>query len=408
MESPWNPGRFTKTEAPYQLLPALRAEEFRALKADIAQRGVLVPIERDDRGVLLDGHHRLRAIEELRAKGMQVADPPVIVRVGLSEAEKRSHVRSLNLHRRHLTAAERRAVIAAQLEEAPEVSDRSVAHALSVSPSTVAAVRRRLGDVPSERFGQLERRVGRDGRRRRLPQRRAILAPSESHAKRAIAALEIIPDEALPERVLTASDTAVAAQMISRDANREKRLERLRDPGSLRNTGIGKYAVLLVDPPWRYSGASDPTRTAENHYPTMPHEELLELPVGEIAAPSSVLFLWATPPKVAEAVELIAKWGFRFKTCAVWDKERLGLGSWYRLQHELVLVATRGKLPPPAPVNRPLSVIRSPRLAHSAKPAAVRQQIERMYPDVPRIELFARGRIDGWDVWGLEAESVAI
>ncbi|HET7552345.1 MAG TPA: MT-A70 family methyltransferase [Gemmatimonadaceae bacterium] len=229
------------------------------------------------------------------------------------------------------------------------------------------------------------------------------MAPSEADAKRAVAALQAVPADALPERILTTADTAVAARMIRRESAREERLERLRDPGSLRCVGPGKYVVLVVDPPWRYTGASDPTRTAENHYPTLSHDELLALPVGEIAARHAVLFLWTTPPKVAEAAELIAAWGFAYKTCAVWDKERLGLGSWYRLQHELLLIATRGNVPPPAPMNRPPSVIHAPRGAHSAKPATVREQIERMYPHVPRIELFARGAVPGWEVWGFEA-----
>lgn len=95
--------------------------------------------------------------------------------------------------------------------------------------------------------------------------------------------------------------------------------------------------------------------------------------------------------------------GFTYTTCAAWDQERIGLGSWYRLQHELLLIATRGGMPPPAPANRPASLIRSPRGVHSAKPPEVREQVERMFPRVPKVELFAREKAPRWAVWGFEA-----
>lgn len=393
--------------APYQLLPPISEQEFARLKQDIAAKGVLIPIEQDERGNLLDGHHRMRAVQELRGAGVNVPDPPVIVRVGLSEFEKRAHVRAINLHRRHLTAAQRRAVIEDQLREVPGRSDRAIAHDLAVSPTTVGMVRRRLGERGETVQTGQSARTGRDGRTRRMPVVRAILAADGRQARRAVEALSVVPTSALPKGVLTAADADVAARIVRRESAREARVARLRDPGELRRLGRGRYPVLYVDPPWAYTGASDPGRTAERHYPTMTHEELLQLPVGAVAAKSAVLFVWAPPPKLAEAVELIDAWGFEFKTSAVWDKEIAGMGSWYRQQHELLLVATRGDMPPPAPPVRPRSVIRDPRAQHSSKPGVARQQIETMYPDVPRIELFARGLVPGWDVWGFEAEESA-
>ena len=84
---------------PYQLLPPLSPDEFAALKADIAKHGILVAVELDDHGHLLDGHHRVRAWQELRAEGIRVPDFPRVIRAGLSEAEKRAHVRAVNLVR---------------------------------------------------------------------------------------------------------------------------------------------------------------------------------------------------------------------------------------------------------------------------------------------------------------------
>ena len=387
----------------YQLFPPLDGTAYRELKADIARRGIMVPIERDENGDILDGHHRVRVAEELAAEGTVVAIPQIL-RLDMSESEKRAHVRALNLLRRHLTASQRRVVVEEQLRETPERSDRSIAKALAMSPSTVAMVRRRLGEKePTVQLGQ-SKRIGRDGRRRKQPKPRAVFAGSAADASRALATLDVLPVGLLPERMLTSDDMTVAARLVRQESAREVQIARMQDPGRLK----GRYTVLYVDPPWQYDGASDPARKAERYYPTMSHEELLALPVGDIAASNAVLLMWVVPPKIAEAVALLTAWQFDFRTSACWDKggpggTRIGLGSFYRQQHELLFVATRGNVPPPAPANRPPSIIRAARGAHSAKPAIVREQIEAMYGNVPRIELFARGPVPGWDTWGLEA-----
>lgn len=221
-------------ESTYQLLPPLKDLEYLELKRDIARRGVQVPVEMDDAGNVLDGHHRLRALRELSAEGLGLPEAPVIVRVGMSEAEKRLHVRSLNVHRRHLSTAQRRALIEEQLRETPDRSDRAVAHALSVSPSTVGMVRRRL-DAATVRVGQSaeESRIGRYGRWRRVPPGWAILASSQSEAEKVVSALGMVPAGALREGFLTTADTAVAARIVRREGAREERFERLRNPGSV-------------------------------------------------------------------------------------------------------------------------------------------------------------------------------
>lgn len=129
----------------YQVMPDLAPEDFSALKADIAERGVLVPVEYDEDGNILDGHHRVEACEQLG-----LSDWPRFVRKGLSEAEKRQHARQLNLARRHLNREQKRGLISEQLRETPEKSNRQVAYGLGVSHPTVANVRRELeesGDV---------------------------------------------------------------------------------------------------------------------------------------------------------------------------------------------------------------------------------------------------------------------
>lgn len=170
-------------------------------------------------------------------------------------------------------------------------------------------------------------------------------------------------------------------------------------------TVAGPFEVLYVDPPWRYEHAPDDTRAIENHYPTMRLDEIKALKVP--AADHAVLFLWATSPKLAEALEVMAAWRFDYRTSLVWVKDRIGMGYYIRGQHELLLVGKRGDLPVPEPSDRPASVIHAPRLEHSAKPEVVYQLLERMYPTRTLVELFARQSRPGWAAWGNQAEAVA-
>lgn len=106
-----------------------------------------------------------------------------------------------------------------------------------------------------------------------------------------------------------------------------------------------KYQVIYADPPWRYDFSQSKTRKIENQYPTMKLEDIkqLEVPVED----NSVLYLWTTAPKLQEGIEVLKAWGFEYKTCAIWDKEVIGMGYWFRNQHEVLLVGVRGKFSPP-------------------------------------------------------------
>lgn len=168
----------------------------------------------------------------------------------------------------------------------------------------------------------------------------------------------------------------------------------------------GRYGVIYADPPWRFEPYSRDTgmdRAADNHYPSMTLDDIRSLPVP--AADDAVLFLWATAPMLPEAIEVMTGWGFAYKSHFVWVKDRTGTGYWSRNCHELLLVGTRGEIPAPAPGEQFASVINAAVGEHSAKPAAVAEMIEEMFPSLPAIELFARGPRLGWTVWGNEALS---
>ena len=161
-----------------------------------------------------------------------------------------------------------------------------------------------------------------------------------------------------------------------------------------------KYNIVYADPPWRYDFAETSSREIENQYPTMELEDIKMLNVP--SADNSVLLLWATAPKLKEAFAVMESWGFTYKTCAVWDKEKIGMGYWFRGQHELLLVGTKGACSPPLPENRFSSVIREARTQHSKKPAIVQDMIEQMFPNGKYLELFCRVPRQGWAAWGNE------
>ena len=172
----------------------------------------------------------------------------------------------------------------------------------------------------------------------------------------------------------------------------------------------GPYSIIYADPPWSYRAWSgQKSRTADSHYSTMSRRDLLELPVDAIAARDAVLFLWTTAPTLPQGLELIEAWGFRYKTVAfTWVKRNRksggwawGLGHYTRANAEFCLLGTRGHTLP-RESHSVHSVIDAPRGRHSEKPSETRDRIVELFGDLPRIELFARQRADGWDAWGDE------
>lgn len=171
-----------------------------------------------------------------------------------------------------------------------------------------------------------------------------------------------------------------------------------------------KFNLIYADPPWQYRQKSL-SGAAEHHYKTLNMEELSALPVDSLAADDCTLFLWATFPLLPEALCLIKKWGFTYKTVAfVWVKQNqkkagwfFGLGFWTRGNAEICLLATKGK--PKRKSAGVHQIIVSPREAHSKKPDIVREKIVELMGDIPRVELFARQSTPSWDVWGNEVES---
>lgn len=162
----------------------------------------------------------------------------------------------------------------------------------------------------------------------------------------------------------------------------------------------GSYGVIYADPPWSYENGTVPNGGVDQHYDTMDVEDIKSINVP--AAEDSILYLWATVTHLPEALEVMESWGYEYKTQAVWDKKSVGVGYWFRGQHELLLLGVRGDVSPPSEEVRRSSLFEQERGSHSEKPPSVRWYIERAHPDMDKLELFARDGTTEWDLWGDE------
>lgn len=171
-------------------------------------------------------------------------------------------------------------------------------------------------------------------------------------------------------------------------------------------TTDGGWQVIYADPPWRFASnsATKPGRNAIKHYDCMTVEEICAVPVKDIAAPAALLLMWVTVPFAHRADEVVRAWGFRTKSQIIWPKQRIGTGYWARNQHELVVIATRGRFPCPRPALFPTSIIPGAQREHSRKPEWVADQVDARLPGLRKLEMFARRQRAGWTVWGNDTE----
>jgi N6-adenosine-specific RNA methylase IME4 len=221
-----------------------------------------------------------------------------------------------------------------------------------------------------------------------------------------------VKDDAFEEhlkdlRAKRAEITTAGVLRLARDLKREETDPKAHGPEACTVDDLHKlvsrgerFGTIYADPPWQYGNQG--TRAAtDRHYQTMTVEEIRALPVGELAADDSHLHLWTTNAFLFECPKIFDAWGFEYKGVLVWVKPQMGIGNYWRVSHEFLLLATRGNAP--FTCKNQKSWIHAARTRHSAKPAAFRKAIEKASPG-PRLELFGRKVVDGWTVWGNEIE----
>lgn len=191
-------------------------------------------------------------------------------------------------------------------------------------------------------------------------------------------------------------------------------------PGIYQPLPTKTYDIIYADPPWHYNGKLQYDRSglisnndgwnrrifvssASFKYPTILLQDLKKLQVQSISKEDSLLFLWTTNPHLAQAIELGQAWGFEYKTVAfVWNKMNHNPGHYTLSYCELCLLFKRGRIPTPRGARNVKQLIEVPRNEHSQKPIEVAQGIFDMFPTQSKIELFARDRKEGFDVWGID------
>lgn len=383
-------------DGPYQLLPHLSDDDFEALKASIAAHGVLVPVEYDEAGNILDGHHRVAV-----CKMLGLADWPRLVRKGLTEEEKRGVARQLNLARRHLSNGQKQQVIKAQLKDSPKLSSRAIAAKLGVDHKTVGAARRRMaegGEIP-----HLETVLGRNG----------VSQP----------AIKPIKTMYLPEKANVKELKNVAKQIRTAELahNRKVRLSLVGEIAKRGRLVAGEmprsaFPIGYADPPWKQEAWSDETGQDKGlPYPSMSLDEIKALCAGDRSpfTRDAVLFLWVTTNRLHHGMQVLEAWGFEYKSAITWDKVHIGMGRLVRDRTEHLLIGTRGTISlAPEMGIQPESLYSEAKTEHSRKPVWFAEQIDRLYPDLPKLELFQRRaslaegdvRLNGkWEFWGNEA-----
>jgi N6-adenosine-specific RNA methylase IME4 len=173
----------------------------------------------------------------------------------------------------------------------------------------------------------------------------------------------------------------------------------------------GLYSTILADPPWRFqnrTGKMAPEHQRLLRYPTMSVEDICEIPVPDVCAANSHLYLWVPNALLAEGLHVMRSWGFTYKSTLVWytasndgGPDGRGVGFYFRNVTELILFGTRGRMRTQKAGRRQTNIIISQKREHSRKPDEILDIIESCSPG-PYLELFARFRRDGWDQWGNE------
>ena len=174
-----------------------------------------------------------------------------------------------------------------------------------------------------------------------------------------------------------------------------------------------KYSVILADPPWQYTTKECLAKTSilngelNTHYSTMTLDELKRLNIPKISSENSLLFLWVVSPMLDDGIDVLKSWKFIYATIAfVWYKQRTNPGHYTMSECEICLVGKRGTIPKPRGARNIRQFLSEMRGNHSSKPDEIRNRISLMFPSQKKIELFAREKHEGWDVWGNEVDGI--
>jgi len=211
------------------------------------------------------------------------------------------------------------------------------------------------------------------------------------------------------KKVLESNNPNKTAATLVKEGNRQSRQvdvarKAIQETRQSEDNGM-KFGVIYADPPWKFEVRSDKgkSRSAENHYDVMNLDDIMNEDIP--AASNCALFLWATTPFLDKALRVLDDWGFEYRSCMVWHKHKEGTGFWFRNTEEILLLGIKGDIPAPVPGKQPPQHHASMPGDHSEKPMIFAKIINDMFPDVPKLEMYARrthGEGSNWWFWGNE------
>jgi N6-adenosine-specific RNA methylase IME4 len=385
---------------PPKRMRRLRPDTVAEIAKSIAAQELQQPIIVRPRGAanywLVAGRHRLEAVRQCGHTHIHA-----VVRNGLDADAAQLAEIDENLIRADLSPAERALHVARRKElyeklypETKHGGDRKSAKTKSRSQNE---------NLKNAFVADVAKKIGKG---------RSTVARDVIRAKKVVVLADIVgtaPED--EQRKLAARAKAgekVQVKVAVKKLQRERREIELADATHAASQELGKklYGVIYTDCPWQYDNVpfGDLGRAVEAHFPTMTLDQIKALPVP--AADNCALFLWATIPLLEKAFAVIGAWGFDYRSAIAWEKDKIGIGYWTRSQLELLLIGTRGNIPTPAPGDQLPAIIKAPRGGHSEKPDIFADEIARLFPNVPKLEMFARKARPGWDVWGNETPAM--
>jgi N6-adenosine-specific RNA methylase IME4 len=350
-----------------EVFPMLEGDEFKALTLSIKENGLRDSIRLQD-GKIIDGRARYQACCKLGIEPTFETVP--------EDVDPHEFVTEANILRRHLTVGQR-AMVGAKLATLKKGANQHTAGA--ASSQEVVARRMGVSVDTLQRAGKiLERGCDR-------------LIDAVMHKSLAIQVAADVADYEPEDQAVILAEGVSQARMSMKRFERKK-TQVLDQPATVK-ASKGIFPVIYADPPWRYGDSASSPVDPSNHYPTMKLDAIKAFGVKEIAEEDAVLFLWSPSSFVADAIGVMKAWGFEYVTQAIWDKGRgkQAGGSYFLQRHETLLVGKRGK-GLAKPEMQYESVIQSERRNHSQKPEIVYDMLDKMYPDVKKIELFSRNQ----------------
>jgi N6-adenosine-specific RNA methylase IME4 len=382
----------------FNIFPEMQPEDYIRLKNDMAKNGYdsTMPIM-IYHGDIIDGWNRFKACCEL---GIE----PVTAEYKGSDADAIEYIMRTN-KRRNLNSSQW-ACIAAEADEMLRAIGEAVDAEKLRKQKENAANQHTAEKLPCDnKLTQPTKAIEPQKQPERVTQKAAeTFNTNRTYISEAIKLKEERPE--VFEQVKNGEKTITEVKKEQKEEKKRQELDvknakimKVIESGKLEH--VEEFEIVLADPPWRYDFSETKCRKIENNYPTATIEDICKH--APKTTENAILFLWATAPKLREAMQVVDAWGFEYKTHAIWDKCKIGMGYWFRGQHELLIVATKGNASPPIAENRVSSIFKEARGEHSKKPDCVYEWIESAFVSYKKLEMYARSNRPGWKSWGAEA-----